>query len=314
MKNINKTHILIKFCFIFFLIGLIILIYIFIIYNYNEIKVCLCTVGKLENKYIVEFVEHYFKYKVDKIFLYDNNDINGERFEKVLGYYIKNNYVEITNYRGQKKKQTSIYYNCYKNNYNIYDWLIFYDIDEYINLKGFSNIKDYLKQKIFLNCESLYLNWVIHTDNNLLYYDNRTLFKRFKERYTNKDFCRGKTIIRGKLKKQLKFVSVHNLDNRIGRCNGFGKKIIIINNNCKNPDFNYYYIDHFYSKSTEEFINKITKGDCVFGDNKIFMLLRINFYFKRNKISFEKINLINKKTGFNISLVKNKLFFNKKED
>lgn len=95
-----------------------------------------------------------------------------------------------------------------------------------------------MKQKIFLNCESLYLNWVIHTDNNLLYYDNRTLFKRFKERYINKDFCRGKTIIRGKLKKKLRFVSVHNLDNRIGRCNGFGKKIIIINNNCQNPDFN----------------------------------------------------------------------------
>lgn len=266
----------------------------------------------MENNYIVEFVEHYFKYKVDKIFLYDNNDINGERFEKVLSNYIKNNYVEIVNYRGQRKKQTNIYYNCYKNNYNIYDWLIFYDIDEYINLKGFSNIKEYLKQKIFLNCESLYLNWVIHTDNNLLYYDNRTLFKRFKERYTNKDFCRGKSIIRGKLKKKLKFVSVHNLDNRIGRCNGFGKKIIIINNNCKNPDFNYYYIDHFYSKSTEEFINKITKGDCIFGDNKIFMFYRINFYFKRNKITLEKINLIKNKTRLNISLVKNKLFFSKR--
>lgn len=105
MKRIKKYQLLIKFCFIFFLIGLIILIYIFIINNYREIKVCLCTVGKLENNYIVEFVEHYFKYKVDKIFLYDNNDINGERFEKVLSNYINNNYVEITNYRGQKKNK-----------------------------------------------------------------------------------------------------------------------------------------------------------------------------------------------------------------
>ena len=238
MNIIVKSQFLIKFYFIFLLIGLIILIYAFIINNNNKIKVCLCSVGKLENNYIVEFVEHYFKYNVDKIFLYDNNDINGERFEKVLINYIKNNYVDIINYRGQKKKQTNIYDNCYKKNYNIYDWLIFYDIDEFINLKGFSNIKDYLKQKKFLNCESLYLNWVIHTDNNLLYYDNRTLFKRFKEIYKNKDFCRGKTIIRGKLKKKLNFVSVHNLDMKIGRCNGFGKKIKIISNNCKNPDFN----------------------------------------------------------------------------
>jgi hypothetical protein len=82
-----------------------------------------------------------------------------------------------------------------------------------------------LKQKKFYNCESIYLNWIIHTDNNLLYYDNRSLFKRFPEIYTNKNFCRGKTILKGKLKKKLKFSSTHTLDSKIGRCNGFGKKI-----------------------------------------------------------------------------------------
>jgi hypothetical protein len=57
----------------------------------------------LENKYIVEFVEHYFKYNVDKIFLYDNNDINGERFEPIINKYLEINYIEILNFRGQKK-------------------------------------------------------------------------------------------------------------------------------------------------------------------------------------------------------------------
>ena len=37
----------------------------------NDTKVCVCTLAKLENKYIREFVQHYEKYGVDKIFLYN---------------------------------------------------------------------------------------------------------------------------------------------------------------------------------------------------------------------------------------------------
>jgi len=299
----------IKFYIIYFLILLLILIYKIILINYKKIKVCLCTIGKLENNYIVEFLEHYFKYNVDKIFLYDNNDINGERFEKMIYKYIKINFVEIINYRGQKRKQLTTFNNCYNKNHINYDWLLFFDIDEFINLKGFSNIKKYLVQKQFHKCESIYLNWVLHTDNNLLYYDNRELFKRFPNIYKKNDFCRGKTLLKGNIKKKLVFTSTHILDYKIGRCNGFGKKIEIRTLNCKTPDFKYYYIDHFYSKSTEEFINKIIKGDGVFGNNKNQFYSRIYFYFNKNILTLEKINLIKQKSGLNISIIKNKIFF-----
>ena len=70
--------------------------------NYlNNIKVCLCTLGKNENKYIIEFVEYYKKYGVDKIILNDNNDVDGERFEKVIGDY--------TNINKYKPKEFFIY-------------------------------------------------------------------------------------------------------------------------------------------------------------------------------------------------------------
>jgi len=282
--------------------------------NFNEIKVCLCTVGKYENNYIIEFVEHYFKYNVDKIFLYDNNDINGERFEKILDKYIKINYVEIINNRGQKGIQRRIFTNCYKRNYNNYDWLIFYDLDEFINLKGFSNIKDFLKQKKFHECESIYLNWIIHTDNNLLYYDNRTLFKRFPEKYTNKKFCRGKTILKGHLERQINFHSTHTPNSKIVRCNGFGKKMeASYGIDCKIPDFKFYFIDHFFSKSTEEFIYKIKKGDCIFGDSINNMRSRINFYFRINKKTLEKINLIKQRTRINTYITKNRLILGKRK-
>ena len=51
--------------------------------------------GKLENLYIEEYVNHYIKLGVDKIFIYDDNDINTEKFSDVLkkGKYRK--YVTI---------------------------------------------------------------------------------------------------------------------------------------------------------------------------------------------------------------------------
>ena len=63
--------------------------------NNNYIRVCVCTLGKNENKYIKEFVQHYENYGVDKIFLYDNNDIDGEIFENVINDYYEKGFIDI---------------------------------------------------------------------------------------------------------------------------------------------------------------------------------------------------------------------------
>ena len=292
---------LIIFIFIIFFSLLFLLI---IFYNNDNIKVGLCTIGKLENKYIREFVIHYKKYNVDKIFLYDNNDINGEVFDIILSDYIKINYVEIINYRGINKraKQLLIYRDCYQNNYKNYDWLIFYDIDEFINLRNYSNIKNFLNQKKFSKCPSIYLNWVMHTDNDLIFYDNRTLPKRFPKIKFIKNYCIGKTILRGNINK-INMESCHFLDRKIIKCNSYGQ----IHNEsgiyCKKPDFKNNFIDHYEFKSTEEYINKINKGDGLFGKINRIKYARIFRYFKYNKKSIEKFNLIANKTGLNISVL-----------
>ncbi len=268
--------------------------------NYKTIKVCICTVGKLENNYIKEFVEHYQKYNVDKIFLYDNNEINDEDFFEVLSDYIKNKYVEIINYRGKRKEQYKMYQECYENNYKNYDWLIYYDIDEFIHLKNYTNIKFFLGQKQFAHCQSIYLNWVLHTDNELLFYDNRTLKERFPKIKNKKKFCLGKTIIRGNISR-IKINSCHLLDRKIERCDGFGKSFKPDRIYCKNPDFDNFYIDHYKYKSTEEYINKLNRGDCLYGYNNANKKRKIMSYFKFNKINNKKINFIKNMTNIDIS-------------
>ncbi len=81
---------------------------------------------------------------MDKIFIYDNNDLNGESFEDIIRDYIKNKNVEIINYRGKKTMQVNMMRDCYKKNNKKYDWFIMYDMDEFIFLKNYNNIKFYL--------------------------------------------------------------------------------------------------------------------------------------------------------------------------
>ena len=160
----------------------LILIYFKIIICYPKIQVCLCSIGKRENKYAREFVVHYLKYGVDKIYLYDNNDIDDEKFENILSDFIKNKSVEIINIRGKRGVQKESMNDCYKNHYTKYNWFLFYDMDEFIFLKGIKNIKFYLSQSCFKKCQVIHLNWVMHSDNNLLFYNNKSLKERFPKR------------------------------------------------------------------------------------------------------------------------------------
>ena len=291
----KKTKNIIKCLFFFFFILLI-------LYSKNKvtkidkkfskikknIKVSICTLGKNENRYIREFIEYYKNYGIDQIFLYDNNDENGEKFEEVIKDFIDNGFVKILNFRGKKREQLNILNHCYLNNYEKFDWLIFYDIDEYINLHNYTNIKDFLNEKKFEKCQAIYLNWVIHTDNNLIHYQNKTLHERFPILESNarnnnkKNYIPVKSIIKGGIP-NMTMNCLHKLNSRLKSCNGFGVKPKLLLYSME-PDFTYYFIDHFYFKSLEEFTEKLNRGSArTYNDTKM-KLVKFNRYFEMNEI------------------------------
>ena len=171
----------------FFFISINIILICIKINKNKELKVCLCTIGKKENLYASEFVEHYKKIGYDKIFIYDNNNIGDEKFEDVLTNQISNKFVEIINYRGYRGKrqspQSDAFIDCYEKNKNNYDWLSFFDFDEFLELNKSRNIKEYLSNKKFKKCANIKINWLMFSDNNLLYYENIPLQKRFTTPY-----------------------------------------------------------------------------------------------------------------------------------
>ena len=224
----------------------------------------------------------------------------------MLNNEVNSRFVEIINYRGKKQPQRDIYNKCYNNNKK-YKWILFFDIDEFIFLRKYSDIHEYLSQTKFIKCNSIYLNWVIHTDNNLMHYDNRSLKERFPKVIKDKKYCKGKSIIKGNIK-NIRITSTHVLDKKLKICDGFGHLFIPKKFYCIVPDFKFNYIEHYQYKSTEEFVEKLKlKGDCLFENNFKRKLKKILEYFRFNRITSKKINYISKNTGMNLTYIKENL-------
>ena len=181
---------------------------------------------------------------------------------------------------------------CRKKNFRRYNWLMFFDMDEFLFLRDFNNINEFLTQKKFDKCQRIQLNWFFHTDNNLLYYDNRTLSQRFPKRHkkwkTKLGIIEGiKSILKGNI--DIEISNIHILNPKLLSCDGFGKIQEVHSIYTYNADFYYYYIDHYFSKSTEEFVNKLMRGSAINGYNRKYCLSRISIYFLYNEVTMDKI-------------------------
>lgn len=245
---------------------------------------------------------------INKIFLYDNNDINGESFKDILSINIKNKFIKLINYRGLYKPQKKAYKDCYLNNNKYYKWIAFYDTDEFLYIINYTNINKFLSLPKFKNCSSILINWKNYGDNNHLYYENKPVQERFTKPFYFKKkninlnrhlYVASKTIARGRLNLTWAHFP-HYLKNKLV-CRPDGT---ILKNYYSKPQYENAFIKHYATKSTEEFINKIKRG-TVYSNGKYINYLKyrirkyyflFNKYNLRKKIFFEKrLNITFKK-------------------
>ena len=275
----------------------------------QKIKVALCVVAKEENRYISEFIDYYKKLGINKIYLYDNNNINGEKFDDILKNYIKKKIVQIIDFRGILRPQKLAFSQCYYNNKYNYDWIAFYDVDEFLYLYKFQRIDKFLSLSKFKNCSSLLINWKNYGDNNNIFYEQKPLSQRFlkpiifseKQKKHKFRYYASKSIVRGGLNITWKhfphFLKDHNI------CRPNGEKI---ENPFSPPDYSSAFIKHYTTKSTEEYIDKLLKGDVLvnFEINKSYYKNRINdYYFFFNNKTQDKIKLFEKKFNINLNFI-----------
>ena len=268
----------------------------------NDIKVCLCVISKNENLYAREFVENYKKIGYSKIFIYDNNDKSGEHFEEVINDYIQNGFVKIINFRDQfeNPRQIEAYRDCYSKNYKTYNWLSFYDMDEFLEInENYSSIKELLNDKIFEHCLNIKINWLMSINDNILYLENKPLQQRIKTfKYDHPSNKHIKSTVKGNLPVNYWEIAYnsHTSSLNITSCSSSGKIISSDSPFNQPPDFTNAKLKHYYYKSFEEFCIKLKRGkaDVTKNINDQNSLNLYNKIYSENKNNVEKLKIIDK--------------------
>jgi hypothetical protein len=146
--------------------------------NVESKKTAVCAMGRMENRYAIEFVKHYKKLGFDKIFIYDNNREGEEKFADVLGEYTKNGFVEIIPWPHYGQTHDAALNDCYAKNGKDYQWIAFVDFDEFLVLPKGTKIQKAMEQ--YNTADTVLVNWQVMTDGDLVTDDGRDCSKRFK--------------------------------------------------------------------------------------------------------------------------------------
>ena len=264
------------------------------LFQFN-LSAAICVIAKQENLYIKEFIEYYKNLGIKKIIIYDNNDLKNENFEKILKNEIIDGFVKIIDFRGLISPQIKAYNECYEKNKYEFDWIAFFDVDEFLFLNNCSNIVRFLSSQKFKKCSSILINWRIYGDNNNIYYKPKLVQKRFTKSFifSEKDkesiyfYAAAKSIVRGGL--NISWAHFPHFLNNTNICRPDGT---LVKEPLSSPQYSSAYIKHYTTKSTEEYLIKIFKGDVYYSDHlnlTNFLNLIKYYYFFFNKISKKKL-------------------------
>lgn len=249
----------------------------------------ICAIAKCEEDYIKDWVEWHLNLGFDHIYVYDNSDTE----EKALkNYYINEKLTYIPVY-GVHENMFQI--KCYNEFYNshTFDWCAYIDIDEYIVLEKWENIKDFLND--FSDYQVIRLNWRIYGDDDLVFRDMTKPVYTLKQRVINHPYeFHGKEIVKGGFNANICSTHYSLIDGNLPKqIMPDGKETL-----GKVSDLhkcNEAYINHYMTKTLSEFVNqKLSRTDACFKDRKLDM----SYYWDINRKTPKKINwLINNGYG-----------------
>ena len=256
-------------------------------------RVALCAIAKNENHYIREWVAHYEKIGVQTIFLYDNNDVDGERFDNVLHDYIDTGFVRVIDARGKRKYQLPAYNECYSENGKDYDWMMFFDIDEFLFLNGKDDISDFLSQEAFSNFQLIRINWKMFDDNDILDVEdeNYSIIRFTRPSRLNSPYNHHvKTIVRCGLMDTAFRCNPHYMNSPYKACDSIGRAVENTSMRNVNIEFRGAWINHYNTKTIGEYVRfKMRRLYPDQSDEKAKSKLTVDYFFWFNKRTREKV-------------------------
>ncbi len=234
-------------------------------------KVCICAIFKNEAQYLKEWIEYHKIVGIDHFFLYNNN--SADNYYEVLLPYVNSGLVTLENW-SENYKQLKCYEHCMVQHKGETLWMAFIDLDEFIVPNSTENVYDFLKD--FNNRPVVIVYWKFFCTSGLL--------SRKKSGLVTEDFhvCFPKYDSIGKIffntgydfMPGFRFNSAFhhymwggykgkllppvNIFNKI--CT-YGRNRVPLGTDKKEFPMQ---INHYFSKSYEEYVEKCNKGDVYY--------------------------------------------------
>ena len=291
-------------------------------------KTAVCCIVKCENPYLQEWVDYHFDLGFTHIFIYDNNNMDGER---ILPSVADDERVTVIDCRGKLAYQNTAYTDFYKRFGKEYDWIAYIDLDEFITFSedsGIRTIGDFLG-RFDSGADIIHLNWMNFGDSGLEDLgDDYSVLRRFtkpldfdkKVQYDFPEDNHVKSIIRGGLDIGNKKITVHtpkDLDVRVVDASGRE----CANDYFKPYDFSVAYIRHYVTKTIVEWVIKKSRGRVAVASSSEYYSFERFFLYNDRTEEKEKVirlfrlfqNALSLSATTDISTLQKKLDYTEKQ-
>lgn len=236
-------------------------------YKEKKYRLSICAIFKNEGFYLKEWIEYHLIVGVDHFYLYNNDST--DNYKTILEPYIERGIVDLIEWP-YKQGQMSAYEDCISSRKEEANWIGFIDLDEFIVPIKDKSIYDFLFK--FRNRPSVVINWKMFGTSGKC---DAEIEKLVTERFThswekgcNVGKCFYNTCFEFDFAKNKGNAWMHQMWCRKGSLllpsvNSFGKTCVKDYQSIPKTERT-IQINHYYTKSLEEYLNKSRKGDAFF--------------------------------------------------
>lgn len=208
----------------------------------------ICLLAKDEDRYLDEWIMYHIGIGIDHIFIYDNGSKNPiSEFIKRYPDDIQSK-ITVIDFSGEYNDIQTDCYSHYLENYSqLSTWTAFIDADEFINIAHYNSINEFLRQ--YDKVSVIAMDFVEFNANGQVKYEDKPVRERFTKRseVENPDYA------------PKVFVKCSRIDSFETHYPMYCSKRFRAIDTDKETSI---YLEHYYTKSFEEFKQKIQKGTC----------------------------------------------------
>lgn len=231
----------------------------------------ICALIKDEHTCLREWALHHRSLGFDKIILYD--DSGSQPYDGVVGDLIKEGFVEMRPWSDGRWSRQSRAFNefVWSGNWGDGDYCAFIDPDEFIFFDSARNIDEFMEN--YRQYAGVGLSWRLYNANGRI---KSPVGIPTPQAYTCEfEYWEPKIKVIGRLKDVEKFPTVHHFVPKRGKLVTTGGQTIY-GMTPKYSDFTNGHIKHYITKSWEDWVRRLKRGNITKGLRTVNMFFRFN--------------------------------------